>query len=146
MFFIYDQNNQSIKEIKYRPFLEGLKANMNYYSATNIAANPERNVIVTAMYHMDLVHLYDFQGNLKKSIQFSENPVPRVNEEREALALEEGYNGTSFIFPSENYLYLKRSHVEVEKRVVLIFLMRHLQLLNLIGMVTLSDTILLMKK
>lgn len=116
MFFIYDQNNQSIKEIKYRPFLEGLKANMNYYSATNIAANPERNVIVTAMYHMDLVHLYDFQGNLKKSIQFSENPVPRVNEEREALALEEGYNGTSFIFPSENYLYLKRSHVEVEKK------------------------------
>ncbi len=62
MFFIYDQNNQSIKEIKYRPFLEGLKANMNYYSATNIAANPERNVIVTTMYHMDLVHLYDFQG------------------------------------------------------------------------------------
>ena len=61
MFFIYDQNNQSIKEIKYRPFLEGLKANMNYYSATNIAANPERNVIVTAMHHMDLVHLYDFR-------------------------------------------------------------------------------------
>lgn len=116
MFFIYDQNNQSMNEVKYRPFLDGLKGNMNYYSATNIAANPKRNVIVTAMYHMDLVHLYDFQGNWKKSIQFSENPVPKVSEEREALALEEGYNGTSFIFPTENYLYLKRNHVEVESK------------------------------
>lgn len=116
MFFIYDKSQKTIKNIDYIPFLEGLNDNINYYCATNLAANKEQNVIVAAMYKMDLIHFFDFDGKWKKSIKFTDNPVPAVSTERSALKLENGYAGVSFIYPTKHFFFIKRNNVDVEKR------------------------------
>lgn len=107
MFFIFDQRKHSKIEVETNPFIPDIK-DVNYYGAPNLALNAQRKTIVAGMYFLDMFHLYDLQGNLKKTFCFSNNYIPKIDKKTRAFDLSDGAKGINKIFPTKNHCYLFR--------------------------------------
>lgn len=112
MFYIYHLDSDSIIEIDYSPIIENFTNNRNYFYASNLALNAEKNTVFAGMYFFDIVQLFDLFGNSKRIIHFSQNSIPKINAKMQTLDLSEGYNGTGSIYSTKDYCYLKRLEVK----------------------------------
>ena len=112
MFFIYDAKNDSLNEVPFFPVIEGFEEGLNksYYLAVNVGMNKSK--IVTAFYKMDIINFYDMKGERLKTITFSDNSIPKVDTKNDIFDFRNGYIGYSQIYPTEEFVYLKRNKVK----------------------------------
>ncbi|MDD4031785.1 MAG: BF3164 family lipoprotein [Bacteroidales bacterium] len=105
MFYIYDRNTQNLRWIEYPSFMPSVR-DKNYDYASRLAFNASKEKIIAGMYFADMVHLYNIQGERKKTICFSEKWLPEIQKER--LITFDGCSGILGLYPTEKYCYLLR--------------------------------------
>lgn len=115
MFFIYDSETDSIKDINFFPVIEDPLNDRNYSLATRLIMNDKKNTIVAGMYFLDMVQLYDLTGKMKKVIVFSEEYIPKIDKKYQAFDLSESYSGIACMYATKEFFYVKRVHYIKEK-------------------------------
>jgi hypothetical protein len=108
MFFIYDIAKDMIYETDIYPILEANVDDISYAYASNLALNTNRGKIIAGMYFFDMFHIYDLEGKRIKTVCFSKNSIPKVDQERNMLDLKNGYSGIVSVFSTEDYCYFLR--------------------------------------
>jgi hypothetical protein len=115
MFYIYNQVNDSIISIDFFPNIKEV-FNKNYYLASHLALNELKNRIIAGFYFLDMFSLYDLAGKRLKSVYFTDNYIPAVNESKQRLDLKKGYAGMN-TYPTKDFCYLlRRSEIDDEIR------------------------------
>jgi hypothetical protein len=104
MFYINDMINDSIIGVDCYPDVEGL-ADRNNALAPRLALHEQRNRIAVGMYYIDMFSLYDLTGKRLKSIHFSDNYIPPVNDE--GSFIDDDRTGIQ-IYPTNDFCYLFR--------------------------------------
>jgi hypothetical protein len=107
MFYIYNQTDDTIVGIDFFPDIKGVR-DKNYYCAVQLALNESENRIIAGMYFLDMFSLYDLTGKRLKTVYFTDNYIPTVNEDRQILDLRQGFSGTSGIYTTNKFCYLFR--------------------------------------
>lgn len=111
MLFIYNRKNDYLNEVSFFPVIKGLDGmNKSYYLAVNVGMNKTK--IVTAFYKMDIINFYDIKGERLKTITFTNNSIPKVDAKNNIFDFRNGYIGYSQIYPTEEFVYLKRNKVK----------------------------------
>lgn len=114
MFFIYNMENQDIKNIEYYPKISNLdiRARKSTY-APRLALNEAKGKIIAGMYYLDLIHIYKINGEREKTIYFSKQWMPPV--EKNKIDFRSRYTGSTGIFPTDKYCYVLRRQLSTVK-------------------------------
>jgi hypothetical protein len=109
MFYIYQRKNQNMQMVNCFPMISDIKdKNRNY--APHLALNEIKGKIIAGMYFMDIIHVYNVNGEREKTIGFSEQCIPPVK--RGSFDRRKGFSGIDGIYPTDNYCYVKRRQVQ----------------------------------
>lgn len=112
MFYIYNKITGSVTGVDHSLKLEENLDNKDYYLASNLGLNTKKNRIITGMYFLDIIQLYDLSGNLIKTITFSENDIiPKIDTKSRSFNFSKGYRGITKIYPTKNFCFLRRDEV-----------------------------------
>jgi len=110
-FYIYNKITGTVSEVDHYLKLKNLD-NKDYYLATNLGLNEDKNRIITGMYFLDIIQLYDLYGNLIKTISFTENNViPKIDSRLRSFDFSKGYTGITSIYPTKDFCFLRRDEV-----------------------------------
>jgi hypothetical protein len=107
MFYINDMINDSIIGVDCYPDVEGL-ASKNNMLAPRLALHEQRNRIAVGMYYIDMFSLYDLTGKRLKSIHFSDNYLPPVNDKGFFHNVDTDKTSVK-IYPTNDFCYLLRT-------------------------------------
>lgn len=106
-FYIYDTKKDSLLEIAIYPTIHDI-ADPNYYCASHIAMNADKNRIITGKYFMDIINVYDMSGSRLKTMHFSDHPIPSIDQKHKSLDILWGYTGFSNPFCAPEHCFFKR--------------------------------------
>ena len=63
---------------------------------------------------MDIISFYDEKGVVLKTITFSDNSIPEFDSKNKIFNFKNGYTGYSYIYPTKDFIYLKRNKVKID--------------------------------
>lgn len=111
LFYLYNTHNNNISKVEQPIHIDGL-TDPNYYLASKASINTKQKSIISGMFYIDLIHIYDLNSNLKKSISFSEESIiPKVNKKNGHFDFSNGYKGVNRVYPTEDFCFLRRDDV-----------------------------------
>ena len=115
IFFIYKNNSDSIHWINYNTKLYFKNKEIKYASHKNIiCANPAKKVLCVGYRFLDLIQIYDKNGNLLKNIQFSKLKKPFLAKQFSGIS----YDNPIYIidmYATSEYCYLLRVNMPIEQ-------------------------------
>ncbi|MDR2026340.1 MAG: TolB-like 6-bladed beta-propeller domain-containing protein [Prevotellaceae bacterium] len=106
MFYIHNRTGDSTVNVDYYPEVKGLFA-INTMLAPVLALNVPENRIMAGMYFIDMFSLYDLTGKRLKSVYFSDNYIPAIDENEQSFDLQKGYSSVK-PYPTNDFCYFLR--------------------------------------
>jgi hypothetical protein len=114
LFFIYNFKTRERLSIEYFPEISDIDARMkSYYYSAQLALNENNEKIIVGMSNFDMIQIYSFQGEKIKTICLSEKWISPVKDH--LFDVSKGYFGMYGIYPTKNFIYVKRREVSVSR-------------------------------
>ncbi len=107
LFFIYNEAKKNGEWIPYNPKINVSERYYNHLYNGSIEVNLEKQIIVFTLRFFDRVLFYNHQGELMKTLNFSDIEIPQLNEEYSGVS----HDATIYslkTYSTENYIYILR--------------------------------------